>query len=156
MAKYAATTNVSSELSRIEIERTLIRYGAENFAYAMSQGKAFIGFTMYDRQIKFILTLPSRDEFKKTPTGRDRSENSQYEAWEQACRQRWRALSLVIKAKLEAVESGISIFEDEFMANIVLPGGGTVSDFMKPQIEQAYINGTVPRMLPMLEAAENE
>ena len=117
----------------------------------MAQGKAFIGFTMYDRQIKFILPLPSKDEFKKTPTGRDRSENSQYEVWEQACRQRWRALTLVIKAKLEAVECGISVFEDEFMANIVLPSGETVSDFMKPQIEQAYINGTVPKMLPMLE-----
>ena len=151
MAKYAANTNVSSELSRLEIEKTLIRYGADNFAYATAQGKALIGFTMYERQIKFILPLPTKDEFRKTTTGRDRSENSQYEAWEQACRQRWRALNLVIKAKLEAVECGISVFEDEFMANIVLPGGGTVSDFMKPQIEQAYINGTVPKMLPMLE-----
>lgn len=151
MGKYASNTSVSSELSRIEIEKTLIRYGAENFAYAMAQGKAAIGFTMCGRQIKFILPLPSKDEFKYTPTGRDRSENSQYEAWEQACRQRWRALSLVIKAKLEAVECGISVFEDEFMANIVLPGGGTVGDFMKPQIEQAYISGTVPKMLPMLE-----
>ena len=151
MAKYAANTSVSSELSRIEIERTLIRYGAENFAYATAQGKAAIGFTMYGRQIKFILPMPAKDEFKYTPTGRDRSENSQYEAWEQACRQRWRALNLVIKAKLEAVECGISVFEDEFLANIVLPDGGTVGDFMKPQIEQAYISGTVPKMLPMLD-----
>lgn len=151
MGRYASNTSVSSELSRVEIEKTLIRYGAENFAYATVQGKAFIGFTMNERQIKFILPLPTKDEFKYTPTGRDRSENSQYEAWEQACRQRWRALNLVIKAKLEAVECGISVFEDEFMANIVLPGGGTVSDFMKPQIEQAYINGTVPKMLPILE-----
>ena len=103
---------------------------------------------MYDRQIKFVLTLPCKEEFSKTPTGRDRSENSQYEAWEQACRQRWRALNLVIKAKLEAVECGISVFEDEFMSNIVLPGGQTVGDFMKPQIEQAYINGSVPKLLP--------
>ena len=151
MGKYASGTNVSSELSRLEIEKTLIRYGADNFAYAMTSGKALIGFTMYGRQIKFILPLPSKDEFKNTPTGRKRTENSQYEAWEQACRQRWRALNLVIKAKLEAVECGISIFEDEFMSNIVLPGGQTVGDFMKPQIEQAYINGEVPKMLPMLE-----
>lgn len=151
MAKYAANTSVSSELSRLEIEKTLIRYGADNFAYATAQGKALIGFTMNERQIKFILPLPTKEEFRKTPTGRDRSENSQYEAWEQACRQRWRALNLVIKAKLEAVECGISVFEDEFMANIVLPGGGTVGDFMKPQIEQAYISGTEPKMLPMLE-----
>lgn len=151
MSKYAAQTNVSSELSRLEIEKTLIRYGAEGFAYASIQGKAIIGFSMNDRQIKFILPLPCLSEFRLTPTGRTRTENSQYEAWEQACRQRWRALNLVIKAKLEAVECGISVFEDEFMANIVLPGGQTVSDFMKPQIEQAYISGEVPRLLPMLE-----
>ncbi len=154
MGKYAANTNVSSELSRIEIEKTLIRYGADNFAYAMTAGKALIGFTMKGIQIKFILPLPTKEEFRLTPTGRERSENSQYEAWEQACRQRWRALNLVIKAKLEAVECGISIFEDEFMANIVLPGGQTVGDFMKPQIEQAYISGAVPKMLPMLEGVE--
>ena len=151
MGKYAANTSVSSELSRIEIEKTLIRYGADNFAYAISAGKALIGFTMYERQIKFILPLPDKDEFRLTPTGRERSENSLYEAWEQACRQRWRALNLVIKAKLEAVECGISVFEDEFMANIVLPGGQTVSDFMKPQIKEAYLSGAVPKMLPLLE-----
>lgn len=151
MGKYASNTSVSSELSRLEIEKTLIRYGADNFAYATSSGKALIGFTMNDRQIKFILPLPTKEEFSKTPTGRARTENSQYEAWEQACRQRWRALNLVIKAKLEAVECGISVFDDEFMSNIVLPGGQTVSDFMKPQIEQAYICGTVPQILPMLE-----
>ena len=151
MGKYASNTSVSSELSRLEIEKTLIRYGADNFAYATSTGKALIGFTMNDRQIKFILPLPTKEEFTRTPTGRARSENSQYEAWEQACRQRWRSLNLVIKAKLEAVECGISVFDDEFMSNIVLPGGQTVSQFMKPQIEQAYICGAIPKMLPMLE-----
>lgn len=154
MGKYAANTSVSSELSRLEIEKTLIRYGADNFAYATAAGKALIGFTMYNRQIKFMLPLPNKEEFKLTPTGRQRTENSQYEAWEQACRQRWRALNLVIKAKLEAVECGISVFEDEFMANIVLPGGQTVGDFMKPQIEQAYISGKVPNLLPMLEGGK--
>ncbi len=151
MPRYAANTNVSSELSRLEIEKTLIRYGADNFAYATANGQALIGFTMNERQIKFILPLPKKEEFKYTPTGRDRSENSQYEAWEQACRQRWRALHLVIKAKLEAVECGISEFEDEFMANVVLPGGKTVGEFMKPQIESAYINGEIPKLLPMFE-----
>jgi hypothetical protein len=151
MAHYANNTTISSELSRLEIEKVLIRYGAENFAYATSSGRALIGFTMYNRQVKFLLPLPKKEEFTKTETGRNRTENSQYEAWEQACRQRWRALKLVIQAKLEAVECGISIFEDEFMSNIVLPGGQTVGDFMKPQIEKAYLNGTIPSMLPMLE-----
>lgn len=150
MSQYAKNTSVSSELSRLEIEKILIKYGASGFAYASMPGKAFIGFVMFDRQIKFVLPLPEIDDYRLTPTGRVRTENSKYEAWEQACRQRWRALKLVIQAKLEAVECGISVFEDEFMANIVLPGGETVGDFMRPQIEKAYISGTVPKMLPML------
>ncbi len=151
MPKYATNTNVSSEHSRLEIEKILMKYGADNFAYATANGQALIIFKMEGRQVKFILPLPKKEEFRLTPTGRERSENSQYEAWEQACRQRWRALKLVIQAKLEAVECGISIFDDEFMAHIVLPDGQTVSDFMKPQIEQAYISGKMPTLLPMLE-----
>ena len=98
MSQYARNTNVSSELSRLEIEKILIKYGADNFAYATASGKAMICFTMFDRQVKFFLPLPKKEEFRFTPTGRDRTENSQYEAWEQACRQRWRALKLVIQA----------------------------------------------------------
>lgn len=151
MPTYAKDTNVASEVSRLEIEKTLIRYGAENFAYATAAGKAMIGFSMYGWQVKFLLPLPRKEEFTLTPTGRARTEKSQYDAWEQACRQRWRALLLVIKAKLEAVECGISVFEQEFMANIMLPDGGTVGEFMLPQIAQAYSTGTMPAMLPMLE-----
>ncbi|GAG36103.1 unnamed protein product [marine sediment metagenome] len=64
-------------------------------------------------------------------------------------RQKWRALSLVIKAKLEAVESGISIFEEEFLAHIVLPDGRTIGDFMIPQIKTIYSSGKMPKLLPI-------
>lgn len=151
MAQYAKNTNVSTELSRIEIEKILIKYGAENFAYATTSGQAMIAFTMCNRQVRFLLPLPKQEEFRYTPTGRERTENSKYEAWEQACRQRWRALKLVIQAKLEAVECGISVFDDEFMAQIVLPGNQTVGDFMRPQINQAYLSGDIPKMLPLLD-----
>lgn len=70
--------------------------------------------------------------------------------WEQACRQKWRALALVVKAKLEAVESGISEFEEEFLAHIVLPDGQTVGRWMQPQIADAYGSGKMPPMLPAL------
>lgn len=151
MPTYAKDTNVASETSRLDIEKTLIRYGAEQFAYATASGKAMIGFTMHGRQVRFILPLPPQSNFRQTPTGRDRTEKSQYDAWEQACRQRWRALLLVIKAKLEATECGISTFESEFLANIVLPDGTTAGEFMLPQIAEAYKSGTMPAMLPMLE-----
>lgn len=149
MPKYAQNTTVSSEMSRIEIEKLLIKYGAGQFIYGSMPGFSVIGFTMYDRQVKFVLPMPKYEDYRLTPTGRVRTQNSQMTEWEQACRQRWRALKLVIQAKLEAVECGISVFEDEFMANIVLPDGSTVGDFMRPQIQQAYLTGQPPKLLPM-------
>lgn len=53
--------------------------------------------------------------------------------YEQAGRQRWRALALVIKAKLEAVGTGIVTFEEEFLAHIVLPSGRTVTQDVTPR-----------------------
>ena len=74
--------------------------------------------------------------------------HKQVEKWEQACRQRWRALALVIKAKLEAVESGITTFEDEFLAHIVMPDGQTVATHIKPRIAEAYEGGRMLALMP--------
>ena len=150
MAKYAAGTDVSSDRSRAEIERTLERYGARQFMYGWNEGQAVIGFAINDRQVRFILPLPDRDstEFTRTPTGRARAANQVREAYEQAVRQCWRALALVIKAKLEAVESGIVTFDAEFLAHIVLPDGRTVADDVVPKLVDAYRDHEVPSLLP--------
>jgi hypothetical protein len=151
--RYAATTSVGADRSRAEIERTLQRYGATGFLYGWKDSQAIIGFHMQNRQIKFVLQMPDKqDECFWTTPGRHRRrrESQAYAAWEQATRQRWRALSLAVKAKLEAVDAGIASFETEFMPYIVLPGGTTVGDFMVPQIEKAYLTGKVPKMLPAL------
>lgn len=153
MSQYAKNTDVSSARSRAEIEDTLDRYGATGYAYARQGDKAMIAFSMAERQVRFILPLPDPTdrEFTHTPERRTlRAPEAQRKAYEQAERQRWRALALVIKAKLEAVESGITEFEREFMAHIVLPGGETVGDWMGPQIEQAYLTGRMPALLPLL------
>ncbi|MCK5606401.1 hypothetical protein KAR91_31155 [Candidatus Pacearchaeota archaeon] len=150
MTKYAEKTTVSSDKSRAEIEKTLSRYGASSFLYGWNDGSAMIMFEMNDRRIKFVLPIPDKGnkEFISTPSGRKRRSPEQVEqAYEQAVRQKWRALNLVIKAKLEAVEAGITIFEKEFLAHVVLPDGSTVSDFMIPQIELAYQKGSMPKML---------
>lgn len=156
MARYAANTEVSSSRSRDEIERTLERYGADQFLYGWQEDNAVVGFRMEGRNIRFILPLPSKSDRRFTHHSRGvRTTEAALKEWEQAVRQRWRALALVIKAKLEAVESGISVFEDEFMANIVLPNSTTVSQFMRPQIALAYEKGEMPRLLPMLPAPED-
>lgn len=162
MSRYAANTEVSSEKSRSEIERTLQRYGADQFMYGWQDEAAVVAFRAHDRRIRFILPLPSRTEkrfthFKRAGYWTPRtSEAAIQKEYEQAIRQRWRALALVIKAKLEAVESGISEFEDEFLANIMLPDGKTVGEWMRPQVDEAYRIGSMPAMLPMLEHQPQE
>ena len=147
---YAQNTSVTADKSRSEIERTLQRYGAEQFMYGWDENRAIIMFRMNKRHVKFLLPMPNKNsrDFTHTPgRGQKRTDSQAFLEWEKACRQKWRALALVVKAKLEAVESGIAIFEDEFMANIVLPDGNTVSDFMLPQIKSAYDTGNMPNLL---------
>lgn len=150
MTKFAANTDVPSDRSRSEIERTLQRYGADGFMYGWQRESAIVAFEMRGRRIKFQLPMPDRqsDEFCLTETGRERAAGQAEKAYEQAVRQRWRALALVIKAKLEAVETGITEFEEEFLAHIVLPNGQTVGGFMLPQVSRAYETGSMPPLLP--------
>jgi hypothetical protein len=138
--QYAADTKVSPSRSREEIERTLSRYGCEHFAYHSGPRLVQIAFEMHDRTIRFDLPMPSRhdDAYTKTPTGKKRSPKQSHAAWEKDCRQKWRALALVIKAKLEAVESGITTFEVEFMGHIVMPGGKLFKDVALPAIAESY------------------
>jgi hypothetical protein len=155
VSRYAEATTVSSDKSRAEIERILVRYGAAKFAYGWGPDSAVIGFEAKSRQVRFFLPLPDRNarEFTHTPERLIRRTPQQQEAaFEQGVRQRWRALALVIKAKLEAVEAGIVTFEQEFGMHMVLPNGSTVGDMVLPQIEQAYETGVVPPMLA-IEAA---
>lgn len=144
-SRYAEGTEVSSDRSRAEIERTLTRYGATSFSYGWQQDMAAIQFEKAGRRIRFVLPLPDREaeEFRLTPTGRERTEPAAAKEYEQAVRQRWRALALVIKAKLEAVAAGIVTFEDEFLAHTVLPSGRTVADDIAPAVEAAYAAGQV-------------
>lgn len=150
MPKYAADTSVSSERSRAEIESTLRRYGASAFGYMTNDDTAVVMFEAHGRRIRFQLPMPDPKarEFTHTPArGTMRTATQRHEEWEKACRQRWRALALCIKAKLEAVEAEISTFEREFLANIVLPNGQTVADTALPAIAQAYEGKTLPPLL---------
>lgn len=54
----------------------------------------------------------------------------------------------MIKAKLEAVESGISTFDTEFLGHLVLPNGQTVADAVVPRVVEAYETGAMPALLP--------
>ena len=150
--RYAENTSVSTSKSNHEIERTLERYGADEFFYAKGAAEAQIGFKLNDRQYLIKITLPDKDsaEFTKTPERRTaRSEDAAFKAWEQACRQRWRALALFIKATLEAIECGIMSFDEAFLAHMMLPdqSGNTFGSCFIPQLDRAYQTGSTPKLL---------
>ena len=151
MTRYAENTTVSSESSRGEIERTLSRYGADQFMYGWDADQAVVGFRAENRQVRFRIRMPARDDRTFTHHSRGRrTPDAAHKAWEQACRQRWRALALVVKAKLEAVTAGISTFETEFLGHIVLPNGQTTAEWIAPQLDAAYQTGAMPSHLPAL------
>lgn len=150
MTKYAERTTVNPAATLAEIQ-TLVedRYKCKDFAFRKSPEQVMVIFDMQDRRVRFTLPLPNPDDrqFKFTDTGRVRTGNSGVEAYQQAVRSKYRALLLTIKAKLESVESGIETFQEAFMAQIVLPGGQTMSEWAVPQIEKAYAGGEMPPLL---------
>jgi len=153
MTRYASETTVSIAQSRAEIENIVTKYGASQFFSGWDAHNTVIGFTAEARQVRFHLPLPDKKDKKYHVTGARglaRAPEAALKAWEQDCRQRWRALALVIKAKLEAVECGITTFEEEFLAHIVLPVGKTVGQHVHAPIAAAYDSG---KMQPLLLGA---
>lgn len=154
--RYAADTSVPMDRSIAEIRATVRRYGASEFAHMEGDGRAAIGFTMRGRRILFRLDMPepSDQAFTLTETGKARSSSVAEAAWEQACRSRWRALALVIKAKLEAVEVGIVVFEDEFLANTLPPGASvTFGETVREDMRLAHESKSLTPLLPYFGAS---
>ncbi len=147
---YAATTNVAASKTKGEIDGLLRKHKAAGFGIFEEATRAMLVFEMAGRRIVFHLPLPKHMErqFIMTDRGKQRTEAAALAAWEQACRSRWRALFLCIKAKLESIESGIESFEDAFLAHIQMPDGHSVSEHVRPRIAQAYETGSMQPLLP--------
>lgn len=150
---YARDTAVSIERTKVDIEHMLGRAGATHFGYSTGPSEATVNFRMRDRVVRYRLIMPDKKdrafEYTKNRTFR-RTPAQQLKAWDQACRSRWRALFLVIQAKIVAVEAGITSFEDEFLAAFVLPSDRTVAEELAAPIAEAYRTGKMPTSVPLL------
>ena len=109
-----------------------------------------IGFRMHARMIRYTVMMPDPQspEFQLTPSRKwKRTPEEAGKLYQAACWQRWRALLLVIRAKLEATEAGITTFEEEFLAWTVLPDNTTVGQSVLLRIAEAYKTGEPPMLL---------
>ncbi len=142
---YAEKTRVPVSQSRAEIEKLLERHKAKQYGTAVDYDlqKARVQFRLDDRVIRFTITLPNEKKLGRA------------ERYERAERQIWRALLLVIKAKLESVENQIESFEEAFMAHIVMPNDQTVAEIIRPQIAESYKSGKMKLLTAAPEAKEN-
>lgn len=142
---YAEGTKVSVEKSILEIMAMSKKAGATRIAQAELEDGLAIQFEMNERKLRFKVTVPPPPDRRGA---RPASASEMTSMAEARYRQRARALLLVIKAKLESVESGVETFEDAFLANIVTPSGKTVGEEVRPAIAQAYASGAVQPLLP--------
>ena len=123
---YAQRTQVPVSSTKAEIETLLNRHGASAFGIAQDGLDASVFFRLKERMIRFRVSVPEEPQRART---------------------HWRALLLVIKAKLEAVATGIVTLEDEFLAQTVMGDGTTVSENIQPQIAENYRVGGPPRLM---------
>jgi len=149
MSRYAKNTKVESRKSVEDIEKELSRFGATGFMYARKENRAAIAFEYDKRSIRMNLPLPGKDEyqFKYTLTGQETVPNIQTKKWKQAIKQKWRALLLLVKAKLVGVEDGISTFETEFLPYLVTENGKTIAEEIVPNLDKIG-SQNIMRFLP--------
>jgi hypothetical protein len=135
------------------IETMLDAYGCTSYVYGRQGNDAWLIFEAEERRVMFRLKLPDRadEKFTRTPSRKDiRSPDAAMAAYEKEIRYLWGALADGISARLAAVRSGISTFQDAFLANIVLPGpaGQTVGEYMAYQLEEEFRNGEMRALAP--------
>lgn len=145
--RYAENTSVSVEKSQAEVTSILRRYGANRFGTMEDEFSAYLMFEFKGLSVQIAVPLPPLSEFRTTDTGRSRSQSVAEEARAQAIRQRWRALVLAVKAKLEAVEIGISTVEKEFLAFVMMPDGRQLSEHLIPELNKIVASGAMPKLL---------
>ena len=117
---YGDRTQVPFDRSVREIINLVKKAGAQQVGQMEEPQRLTLMFSLGDRQVRFRV------------------------AWEDNVRsraQRARALLLVIKAKLESIESGVETFEQAFLANIVLADGVTVHDRVRADLALEYKGG---------------
>lgn len=142
---YAENTSIAIEQSIAEIIGMVRKAGADRIAQYEEPDRFTVSFFLNDRLIRFRVPLVT--EYKGPASyGNGRAVN-QAEWIAQRNRQRGRALMLVIKAKLESVESEIETIEEAFFANVVMADNQTVYERVSEHVALEYDTGKVSNTL---------
>lgn len=150
--QYAQGTKVSADRTQAEIQRILMRWGADKVGTLCSRTEAQIFFEYHGKQFRMSIDLPDPGEerFILTPSGRKRRAEPQvFAEWERETRRLWRSLRTVIKAMLIAVEDGVFKFDEVFLPFLLLANNQTFGQAALPKIDKLMAGGDIK----LLEAA---
>jgi hypothetical protein len=147
MARYAYGTKVSATDSRGEITGILAKHGVSTMAWGTKPTGDFLQFEIGGKLYKFSIDRPSMDDAResflsagKTDWGW-RHQADQEVALDAEWRRRWRAIVLLIKAKMEFADGGETTVEREFMPYLMLANGQTMADWVAGDGQKMLVAG---------------
>lgn len=124
MKRYAEGTAVSVESSRGEISGILTKHGVLKMGWMSEPTGDALVFDLGGYSFRFNIPRPTMaDIYSMYPNAYDPEKKLQGE-W----RRRWRANVLLLKAKLEFIDSGDTTLIRELLPYAILPGGRTVEE----------------------------
>lgn len=134
--RYAEDTKTPTSRSRAEIEGLLRDVGATKLisGWDSDRGLEIIQCFIDGRMLRFEVAQPTEVEADPLTVAQEE-------------RRRWRVQVMLVKAKIDAIRSGDSTIDQEFLANVVLPDGKSMLAWATPQLEAAYESGAMPRAL---------
>lgn len=145
---FAENTKVPFERSIAAIIEIIDKAGADQVGQMQSKDGFAIQFTLDNRMVRFKVPF---DKIEDMPTvdgrGSRLSADQRASKLAQSKRQRGRALYLVIKAKMESLESEIETFEQAFLAHVVMADGKTLYERIGTSIAHEYETGAPSNML---------
>ncbi len=133
--RYAEGTQIPISRSHDAIHAELKRVGADQIGVMEGADRAYMVFKVRDVLYR-ITTGPAKPKSRST-----RSDP----AVEQ--RRQWRAIVLLVKAKVVSITEGISTVEREFLSDAVMPDGSVLAEHSQRLIAGAYKDNGPPQLL---------
>jgi hypothetical protein len=152
--KFAEGTTVQAGSTKGQIEDLLTSHGCDRYGTMADFATAWILFQHEGIGYKISIQLPDPDdkaftEYVSRGTRYARADTAARDLYVKELNRRWRALYMVMKAKLVAVDEGITTFVDEFLSHAVLPGGDSFGEHYAPELRKAALDGRMPGVLEL-------
>jgi undecaprenyl pyrophosphate phosphatase UppP len=126
--KYAERTKVPISTSKSELEKICNQHGATNFSIMQGDTITAIIFKYLGRLYRIDINFKGDDEKEQ--------------------QRKWRVIVITLKVMFESITNNVIEGQLLFQPWTVLPGNTVLHSRISPQIEQAYLTGKMPTLLP--------